>query len=80
VVSEPQPQDGWTGRTGLVHEAMLADFPDLSGVEAYVCGSVRMVDSAVQAFLERGLDQQACFSDAFAPAMQGARVEDGAGC
>jgi len=72
VVSEPQPEDGWTGRTGLVHEAMLADFPDLSGVEAYVCGSVRMVDSAVQAFLERGLDQQACFSDAFVPAMQGA--------
>ena len=26
VVSEPTPEDGWSGRTGLVHEAMLADF------------------------------------------------------
>lgn len=70
VVSEPQPGDGWTGRTGLVHQALLADFPDLGSHEVYVCGSVRMVDTAVQAFLERGLDEQACFSDAFAPAVQ----------
>jgi hypothetical protein len=27
-----------------------------------------MVDSAVRAFLARGLDEQACFSDAFTPA------------
>lgn len=72
VVSEPRPEDGWTGRTGLVHEAMLADFPDLAGHEVYVCGSVRMVDAAVQAFLSRGLDEQACISDAFLPALQGA--------
>lgn len=70
VVSEAQPQDGWTGRSGLVHEAMLADFPDLAGHEVYVCGSVRMVDAAVQAFMSRGLEEGACFSDAFTPALQ----------
>lgn len=70
VVSEPRPEDGWQGRTGLVHEAMLADFADLAGHEVYVCGSVRMVDAAVQGFLARGLDEQACFSDAFVPATQ----------
>jgi CDP-4-dehydro-6-deoxyglucose reductase, E3 len=70
VVSEPQAEDGWTGRTGLVHEALLADFPALAGYEVYVCGSVRMVDSAVRDFLSRGLDEQACFSDAFLPAAQ----------
>ncbi|HET8747956.1 MAG TPA: 2Fe-2S iron-sulfur cluster-binding protein [Ramlibacter sp.] len=68
VVSEPQPQDHWSGRTGLVHEAMLADAPELAGVEVYVCGSVRMVESAVPALLARGLDEDACFSDAFRPA------------
>jgi CDP-4-dehydro-6-deoxyglucose reductase len=71
VVSESRAEDGWTGRTGLVHEALLADFPDLSGHEVYVCGSARMVDSAVRDFLARGLDEQTCFSDAFLPAMQG---------
>jgi CDP-4-dehydro-6-deoxyglucose reductase, E3 len=67
VVSESQPEDGWQGRTGLVHEALLADFPDLAGHEVYVCGSVRMVEASVPAFLSRGLDEQACFSDAFIP-------------
>jgi NAD(P)H-flavin reductase/quinol-cytochrome oxidoreductase complex cytochrome b subunit/ferredoxin len=68
VVSEPAPGDGWAGRTGLVHEAMLADFPDLSGYEVYLCGSVRMVEAAVPAFLAQGLAEGACFSDAFVPA------------
>ncbi len=68
VVSEPTPADGWTGRTGLVHEAMLADIPDLSGYEVYLCGSVRMVDAAVPAFIAQGLPEGACFSDAFVPA------------
>ena len=65
VVSEPAEGDGWTGRTGLVHEAMLADFPDLSGNEVYLCGSVKMVETAVPAFIAQGLGEDACFSDAF---------------
>jgi NAD(P)H-flavin reductase/ferredoxin len=67
VVSEPRSEDRWDGRTGLVHEAILADFPDLTGYEVYVCGSVRMVEASVPAFLSRGLHEQACFSDAFVP-------------
>jgi NAD(P)H-flavin reductase len=67
VLSEPQPQDGWQGRTGFVHEAMLADFGDLSGHEVYVCGSVKMVEAAVPAFLHHGLPDDACYTDAFLP-------------
>ena len=59
--------NGWAGRTGLVHEAMLTDHPDLSGHEVYVCGSVQMVDTAVPAFLAHGLGEGACVSDAFLP-------------
>ena len=65
VVSEHAEGDGWAGRTGLVHEAMLADFPDLSGNEVYLCGSVKMVETAVPAFIAQGLGEDACFSDAF---------------
>jgi NAD(P)H-flavin reductase len=63
VLSEPD--DAWTGRRGLVHEAMLADHPDLAGYEVYACGSVKMVEAAVPDFLAHGLGEQFCFSDAF---------------
>jgi CDP-4-dehydro-6-deoxyglucose reductase len=67
VLSEPDPADAWPGRTGLVHEAMLIDFPDLQGHEVYVCGSVKMVEAAVPAFLAQGLGEGFCFTDAFLP-------------
>ncbi|MCZ7562200.1 MAG: hypothetical protein M5U30_21030 [Burkholderiaceae bacterium] len=68
VLSEPAPEDEWTGRMGLVHEAILTDFPDLSGFSVYACGSVRMVEAARPAFVAQGLHEDACFSDAFIPA------------
>ncbi|GAB4468155.1 MAG: hypothetical protein OHK0044_09370 [Burkholderiaceae bacterium] len=67
VLSEPGPEDEWTGRTGLVHEAILADFPDLSGHSVYACGSLNMVAAAVPDFIAHGLDETHCFSDAFTP-------------
>ncbi|MCM5569496.1 FAD-binding oxidoreductase [Burkholderiaceae bacterium FT117] len=68
VLSEPAPGDAWQGRTGLVHEAILADFPDLTGLAVYACGSVRMVEAARPAFVAQGLSEDACYSDAFVPA------------
>lgn len=65
VLSDPTPEDAWTGRTGLVHEAILADFPDLAQYQVYACGSVNMVEAAYPAFRTRGLSQDDCFSDAF---------------
>lgn len=70
VLSEPDAADDWQGRKGLVHEAMLADFPDMRGYEIYICGSVRMVEAAVPAFIGQGLDESLCFTDAFLPASQ----------
>jgi NAD(P)H-flavin reductase/ferredoxin len=67
VVSEPVAQDGWTGRTGLVHEAILQDFPDLSQHAVYACGSMLMVQAARPAFVAQGLSEEYCFSDAFVP-------------
>ena len=81
VLSDPEPDDAWSGRRGLVHEAMLADFPDMSGHEVYVCGSVKMVEAAVPAFIAHGLDDDRCISDAFVPAVArpGAPVPASAG-
>ncbi|HEX6827578.1 MAG TPA: cytochrome b N-terminal domain-containing protein [Burkholderiales bacterium] len=65
VLSDPRPEDNWSGRTGLVHEAILQDFPDLAGHQIYACGSVKMVEAAHPAFVAKGLAPDDCFSDAF---------------
>ena len=65
VLSEPAPEDRWQGRTGLVHEAILADLPDLGPYQVYACGSAAMVEAAYPAFRARGLAQDDCFSDVF---------------
>jgi NAD(P)H-flavin reductase/quinol-cytochrome oxidoreductase complex cytochrome b subunit len=65
VLSDAAPEDHWSGRTGLVHEAILADFPSLQGHEIYACGSVRMVEAVFPHFKAQGAEDGLCFSDAF---------------
>ncbi len=77
VISEAEVQDNWHGRQGLVHHALLHDFPDLSGHEVYVCGSVKMVETAIPAFIAHGLGDDACFSDAFLPAQTNSNSQVG---
>jgi NAD(P)H-flavin reductase/ferredoxin len=76
VLSDPGPEDAWTGRTGLVHEAILADYPSLAGHQVYACGSTAMVEAAHPAFRARGMDPNDCFSDAFRLAPHRPRVLD----
>lgn len=65
VLSEPAAADQWTGRTGLVHEAVLADHPDLSAYQAYVCGAPVMCEAALKDFTARGLPREEFFADVF---------------
>ncbi len=66
VVSDTCPDDGWTGRQGLVHEAVLTDFADLSQHEVYACGAPPMIEAAQDSFTHaRGLPADAFYSDAF---------------
>jgi len=65
VLNQPLPEDHWPGRTGHVHEAVLADFNDLSGYEVYACGAPPMVQAARRDLMARGLPEDAFFSDAF---------------
>lgn len=55
----------WQGRTGLVHQAVLDDFADLSAYQVYCCGAPGMVEIAHQTFLLQGLPENEFFSDAF---------------
>ena len=56
----------WTGRTGLVHDAVREDHGDLSGSDVYACGNPLMVDAALQHFTcYHGLPETQFFADAF---------------
>lgn len=66
VVSDALPEDGWQGRSGFVHLAVLQDFPDLSGHQVYACGAPVVVDAAQRDFCaQAGLPSEEFFADAF---------------
>jgi CDP-4-dehydro-6-deoxyglucose reductase, E3 len=63
----------WTGRTGFVHQAIIADVPDMSGYEVYACGAPIVVKSAQRDFVAQcGLPADAFFADSFTSAADGA--------
>ncbi len=55
ALSEPQPEDQWTGMTGFIHQCLfehyLKDHPDPTEIEYYLCGPPPMID-AVCAMLD----------------------------
>ena len=71
VLSDPQAEDAWPGRTGFVHEAVIVDFPDLSGYDVYACGGPAMIDAAKRDFTQRcGLPAEQFYADSFTYAAQ----------
>lgn len=69
VLSEPLPEDNWTGLTGFVHEVLykeyLADHPEPEDCEYYMCGPPVM-NAAVIAMLDaQGVDAANIMLDDF---------------
>ncbi len=66
VISDALPEDGWSGRTGFVHRAVMEDFPDLSACQVYACGVPVMVDAARRDFTTLcKLPEDEFFADSF---------------
>jgi 2Fe-2S type ferredoxin len=66
VLSEPE--EGWQGRTGFVHRAVMEDFPSLADYGVYACGVPAMISAAREDFVgQRGLPSEAFFCDVFVP-------------
>jgi CDP-4-dehydro-6-deoxyglucose reductase len=66
VVSDPLPEDRWTGRGGFVHRAVMDDFPDLCAFQVYACGAPVVIESARQDFVRHcGLLEEEFYADAF---------------
>lgn len=63
VVSENGHAGG--ARRGLVHEAVLADHPDLSAFDVYMSGPPALIDAGRRAFVAAGLPEERLFYDSF---------------
>jgi CDP-4-dehydro-6-deoxyglucose reductase len=65
VLSEPGPEDNWTGETGLVTDAVVRHYADLADFDVYASGPPVMVQNGHRLFVAHGLDETRFFSDAF---------------
>jgi len=64
VLSEQAPPPDL--RAGLVHQAVLADHPDLSGHDVYACGAPALIQAARAGCIAHGLPPERFYADAFA--------------
>jgi CDP-4-dehydro-6-deoxyglucose reductase, E3 len=66
VLSDAEDRDAWAGRIGLVHRAVLDDFPDLSHFDVYACGSPGMIEAALSDLTQHaGLPRDRFFAESF---------------
>ena len=66
VISDAREEDQWTGRSGFVHQAVIADFTDLSGHQVYACGAPIVVESAQRDFVALcNLPAEEFYADSF---------------
>jgi CDP-4-dehydro-6-deoxyglucose reductase, E3 len=73
VLSEASAVERRHHRTGWVHEAVLADYPDLSAFEVYAAGPPAMIEAMRTAFPGHGLPPQRLYFDSFDYAPDAAR-------
>jgi CDP-4-dehydro-6-deoxyglucose reductase len=75
VISNALPEDVWTGRTGFVHHAVMADVPQLIDYQVYACGAPVVVESAHADFVATcGLPDDEFYADSFTTEADKARV------
>lgn len=69
VLSEPRPEDNWTGPVGLVRHNVLRDVyakhPAPEDIEYYLCGPDVMNKAVIKMLLELGVDREDIMLDDF---------------
>ena len=63
--TEPGNEEADGSFTGFVHEAVLQQYPELSGFDIYMSGPPAMIDAGRSKFLEHGAEQRRIFFDSF---------------
>jgi CDP-4-dehydro-6-deoxyglucose reductase len=65
VLSEATGTEAAHTRIGFVHEAVLADYPDLSSFEVYAAGPPAMIEAMRSSFPRHGLGAGRLYFDSF---------------
>jgi Na+-transporting NADH:ubiquinone oxidoreductase subunit F len=69
ALSEPQPEDNWTGHTGFIHEVvyenLLKDHPAPEDCEYYMCGPPMMTSSVIKMLHNLGVEDDNILLDNF---------------
>ena len=69
ALSEPLPEDNWTGYTGFIHqvvyEQLLKDHPEPEEIEYYLCGPPLMLDAVQKMLSDLGVPEENIAFDDF---------------
>ncbi len=69
ALSEPQPEDNWTGYTGFIHQVLhdnyLVNHPAPEDVEYYLCGPQVMANAVTRMLLNLGVERENIMFDDF---------------
>lgn len=69
ALSEPLPEDNWTGPTGFIHQVVqdtyLCNHEDPSEIEYYLCGPPMMIDAVNNMLYNMGVDEEMIAYDVF---------------
>ena len=69
ALSDPQPEDEWTGPTGFVHDVVfdnyLRDHPSPEECEYYLCGPPLMIKAVLAMLDDLGVEDDSIFFDDF---------------
>jgi len=65
ALSAPESGQQTSSFKGLVHEAVLQQYPELSGFDIYMSGPPAMIDAGRTAFLDSGAEKRRIFFDSF---------------
>lgn len=69
ALSDPQPEDNWTGLTGFIHQVIydnyLKDHENPEDIEYYLCGPPMMTDAATKMLYNLGVPDENVMYDNF---------------
>jgi Na+-transporting NADH:ubiquinone oxidoreductase subunit F len=69
ALSEPLPEDNWTGMTGFIHQVVsdnyLKDHPAPDDIEYYLCGPPLMLSACRNMFEDLGVEEENVLYDDF---------------
>ncbi len=65
ALSEPNPDDNWTGEAGFITQVMQKHLKYNKNQEAYLCGPPPMIDAAMGVLASKGINVNEIYYDKF---------------